>query len=98
MSRPPDSELPPATVTLPADELTLLADLLTELDAFLRSPDFHDVVVAALRVHAAESGGADAGYLIDAVQFNAAYLRRLITEIGSDADPVATTGRVDRDN
>ena len=75
---PPDSPAPPASVTLPVDELALLAELLSELDRFLRNPTHHDVVFAALRAHAAESGGADAGYLIDAVQFNAAHLRRLI--------------------
>lgn len=83
---PPDSHIPPATVTLPINELTLLADVLSELDAFLRSPAHHDVVFAALRAHAAESGGADAGYLIDAVQLSALHFRRLIAKIDEAVD------------
>jgi hypothetical protein len=90
--RPPDSDIPAATITLPVDELTLLADVLAELDRFLRSPTHHDLVFAALRAHAAQRGGADAGYLIDAVQFNAAHLRRLIAMTDAAAIAEAADG------
>lgn len=92
MIGPLDNDMPAATIAVPVDELTLLADLLAELDAFLRSPTQHDVVFATLRAHAAESGGADAGYLIDAVQLSVLHLQRLIATSEEAIDPAITAG------
>lgn len=90
MIDPLDNDLPAATIAVAVDELTLVADLLAELDAFLRSPTHHDVVFATLRAHAAEHGGADAGYLIDAVQLSVLHLRRLIATRDEPIDDATT--------
>ncbi|HUZ03161.1 MAG TPA: hypothetical protein VMU89_22675 [Thermomicrobiaceae bacterium] len=84
-------------MTLPVDELVLLAELLGELDEFLRSPAHHDVVFGALRTHVTGGGRPDAGYLIDAVQLTAAYLRRLAAVVEIEAEQAAATERVDGD-
>jgi len=80
MRLPDASTPPPRSLTLPAAEVVLLAELLTGVDEFLRSSDG---VFAELRAFAAQPGRPDAGYLIDAVSFTAGHLRRLLAESGA---------------
>jgi hypothetical protein len=75
----------PGSLTLPAAEVVLLAQLLTDVEEFLRSSGG---VFAELRAFAAQPGRPDAGYLIDAVSFNAGNLRRLLAAPGDAADAV----------
>ena len=80
----PDPATPPTcSLNLPAAEIVLLAELLTDLDRFLHSSD---LVAAELRVFTAEHGRRDAGYLADAVQFSARYLRRLAAAIDATGE------------
>ena len=80
----PDAFTPlPRSLTLPTADVALLAELLDELDEFLRSSDG---VFAELRAFAAQTGRPDAGYLIDAVSFNAAHLHRLLAAPGDAID------------
>jgi hypothetical protein len=76
---------PPRALTLSAADVALLAELLTDVDEFLRSSAG---VFTELRAFAAQPGRPDAGYLIDAVSFNAAHLRRLLAAPGDDAEAV----------
>ena len=85
MTLPDASTPPPRSLTLPAADVVLLAELLNDVDEFLRSSDG---VFAELRAFAAQPGRPDAGYLIDAVSFTTAHLRRLLAASGDAADAV----------
>jgi len=69
---------PPAMISLPASQVALLVDLLTDLDHFLRSGENSWSVRAALRDYAAGPCRGDATYLIDMVGLHAAQLRALV--------------------
>jgi hypothetical protein len=85
MTLPDSSMPPPRSLTLPAADVVLLAELLDDVDEFLRSSGG---IVAELRAFAAQPGRPDAGCLIDAVSFNAAHLRRLLADPGDAAEAV----------
>lgn len=72
----PDASSTP--ITLAVREVVLLAELLADLDGFLRSPAHHADIWAALRDYCTGSGLLDAGYLIDAVGLFAGQLEKLI--------------------
>ena len=86
MTLPDASMPPPRSLTLPAADVVLLAELLDDVDEFLRSSS--GGVFAELRAFAARPGRPDAGYLIDAVSFNAAHLRRLVAASGEVVEAV----------
>jgi hypothetical protein len=52
-----------------------LADTLTEVDEFLRSPAGHTALGDFCAARGSRAGGFNAGYLIDSVSFTALWLR-----------------------
>ena len=76
MTRPAGPPSPPPPISLPAAHVVLLAELLTDLDGFLRSdPAIWD----QLRAYTRTPGRPDPGYLIDAVSLSALWLRAITT-------------------
>ena len=80
MTLPDTPTPPPRSLMLPVADVVLVAELLGDIEEFLRSSDG---VFAELRAFAAQPGRPDAGYLVDAVSFNAAHLRRLLAAPGA---------------
>lgn len=77
---------PPPPVTLPAITVILLAELLTQLDDFLRrSPLTADDLAAFLGARHHASPGFSANNLIDDVNFTAAHLRAITSGIDKNA-------------
>lgn len=72
-------DCPDATVLVARSELVRLAEILDDLDRFLRGQP-NDQIWAVLRAHARRPGQPDAGYLIDMVSFTAARLHRLLDD------------------
>jgi hypothetical protein len=70
---------PDATVLVARSELVRFAELMDDLDRFLRGQP-NDQIWAALRAHAQRLGQPDAGYLIDMVSLTAARLHRLLDD------------------
>jgi len=77
-------DCPAASVVVARNELVGLAELMDDLDRFLRGQP-NDQMWAALRAHAARPGEPDAGYLIDMVSLTAARLHRIL----DDSEPIS---------
>jgi hypothetical protein len=89
----------PAPITLPAISVLRLAELLTELDQFLRSGALiADELVEFLRRRGRHHPGLDAYTLIDEVSFTAARYRRLTEGIDRDAAAYALAADPHDDN
>jgi hypothetical protein len=56
-------------------QLADLADMLTEVDQFLRSPAGHAALTGYYAARGSTGPGCDAGYLIDWVSFTELWLR-----------------------
>ncbi len=70
---------PEAPVVVARSELVRLAELMDDLDRFLRGQP-NDQIWAVLRAHAERPGQPDAGYLIDMVSLTAARLHRILDD------------------
>lgn len=81
MTEPHNQPPSRGTLTLPAIDVVLLAELLGDLDAFLRSPHHHEAIWAQLRDYCARNCQFDPGYLIDTVSIFAEHLGELTAEI-----------------
>jgi hypothetical protein len=93
-NRPPACE----TFSLPAIDVVVLAELLGDLDGFLRSPHHTETIWAQLRDYCARDCQFDPGYLIDTVSIFAEHLGELTARIDrSDAAYWAVADRIDAD-
>lgn len=95
---PFEAERTSPPITLAAFDVILLAELLGDLDGFLRSPDHHDAIWAALRSYCARTAGCDAGHLVDAVSLFARHLGELIAHVDrGEAAYAAVADLIDED-
>jgi hypothetical protein len=95
----PDNQ-PPAheSLTLASIDVVLLAELLDDLDGFLRSPHHHEAIWAQLRDYCARNCQFDPGYLIDTVSIFAEHLGELTAEVDhTDAAYWAVAEGIDPD-
>lgn len=87
-------DLPPAPlqISLPAADVMLLAELLSHLDEFLRSPRHGPVIWQQLQAFARPPVHPDAGWTVDMVSFLAAALRKLAADADDDDDDLTEPG------